>query len=498
MPTSLTADATVPIDLRLWLEAPGEESIDHNEVADVRSSASTAEPQPRAAPMAEVGESMPVTSTAPPAAVAPMTEPLVADESMPTSDPAIDTGPAPASAVATESDALTTTAVAEFTSADSASQTTAVAETEKNMLIEKSREIVRKWGNRANPAQPVTWRRDGRRYTVRLERPPATELMDLERVTVIVTTDVAGQMLETRMQMKRLAFSNFTHLVDEWDETMQLHDDEFFGRFHSNSPIQLGWINGVGPRFHGSVSSAARQYVVTRQGLGSRVADLFPDGIRLRAAPIPLPKLELPGDGSNRNSSESRQRVFDRDTQIVFYSDGSYGWQDFANDVPEQRETVGDTPLFLMAKPGVKLRVRGRVRGRVLVFSRDEIEITGDTVYARNVRRGEPSDDFLGLASDRDVHIADPDVTGPGDLMVDAAVYARQRFVVRRPYTRSSSTLSIFGSLSAGTVSVSEPRYAMKVRYDPRFEQRRPPGFPVTNRYDLDSWDGHWSQVSPQ
>ena len=47
----------------------------------------------------------------------------------------------------------------------------------------------------------------------------------------------------------------------------------------------------------------------------------------------------------------------------------------------------------------------------------------------------------------------------------------------------------ILGSLTAGTILETEPRYATKLDYDKRFEYLRPASFPMTRRYEVDSWD---------
>ncbi|HUO68094.1 MAG TPA: hypothetical protein VMV37_11185, partial [Gammaproteobacteria bacterium] len=31
-----------------------------------------------------------------------------------------------------------------------------------------------------------------------------------------------------------------------------------------------------------------------------------------------------------------------------------------------------------------------------------------------------------------------------------------------------------------------------KVQFDPRLKNARPPSFPLTDRYELESWDGEW------
>jgi hypothetical protein len=87
-------------------------------------------------------------------------------------------------------------------------------------------------------------------------------------------------------------------------------------------------------------------------------------------------------------------------------------------------------------------------------------------------------------------------VTGPGDLEIDGAVYARKRFVVRGAHAPGRAKLLIYGSLTAGSLTETEPRYATRVEFDPRFERVRPPGFPVTDRYELEAWDGRWRIVT--
>ncbi len=63
-------------------------------------------------------------------------------------------------------------------------------------------------------------------------------------------------------------------------------------------------------------------------------------------------------------------------------------------------------------------------------------------------------------------------------------------------YSRAA-TLRIYGSVAAGSLSASEPRYATEIEYDQRFERRRPPGFPFTSRYEAAQWDGQWVE-SPE
>jgi hypothetical protein len=53
----------------------------------------------------------------------------------------------------------------------------------------------------------------------------------------------------------------------------------------------------------------------------------------------------------------------------------------------------------------------------------------------------------------------------------------------------------ILGSLTAGTILETEPRYATKLDFDQRFEYLRPASFPMTRRYEVDDWDEGWQEI---
>jgi hypothetical protein len=128
----------------------------------------------------------------------------------------------------------------------------------------------------------------------------------------------------------------------------------------------------------------------------------------------------------------------------------------------------------------------------VVVYSPEGIIVEGSLIYAHDPHSSPDADDYLGLISSKDVEIAPPNVTGPGDLEIHAAIYAKRRFVVTDEHSTGTATLLIHGSLTAGSLSATEPRYATRYDFDRRFEQVRPPGFPVTNRYEVETWDAQW------
>jgi hypothetical protein len=43
-----------------------------------------------------------------------------------------------------------------------------------------------------------------------------------------------------------------------------------------------------------------------------------------------------------------------------------------------------------------------------------------------------------------------------------------------------------------GTITATEPRYATNIVFDTRLENSWPPGFPLTNRYELLAQKYHW------
>ncbi len=141
------------------------------------------------------------------------------------------------------------------------------------------------------------------------------------------------------------------------------------------------------------------------------------------------------------------------------------------------------------------LEVNGTVKGTVLVYTPGRIVITHDLRYAHDPR--EPgAGDYLGLVAERSVEIGEPDVTGPGDLEVYASIYACGLFAVRSFRSRRAGKLVIYGSLAAGSLTATEPRYATSVHFDQRLTTMRAPGFPLSDRYELESTVGEWHTVA--
>jgi hypothetical protein len=339
----------------------------------------------------------------------------------------------------------------------------------------------------------VTWKQYGKQFSAVLIRERAKDGTALERVVARVSASDRGKHLTTIVNLRRLAFSQFTQVVDNWDPMVQLHDDEIVGRFHSNSQLKLLYDSRAAPTFLGKVTTAAHSFN-TELHARRRDSDTFRGGIETRAGRIVLPESLQPFEWAPKDEN-ARIHEFTSDAHIRFYRDGSYTWHTRDSLEPEYLNEPTDHPVYFVASRGTTLYVQGVVAGRVLIYSPHRIVIEGSLTYANDPRDTPDSGDYVGLVSNRYVQVAPPGVTGPGDLEIDAAIFAGRRFVVTNINHRRTATLRIFGSLAAGSLSATEPRYATKIEYDSRFERQRPPGFPSTNRYEAADWDGQWVEA---
>ncbi len=362
---------------------------------------------------------------------------------------------------------------------------------EHKMFRKKFRKWTEDFHKMAQPDSIMTWRHKGKTYSASFRNRPAKSKTDIDEVMVEISKVEDGLALNSRMRMKRLAFSNFAQFVDFWDPWVAVHDDEFEGRFHANSQIRIVSARGVQPKFHGKVTTASTR--IDRNGSPSFLGDesTFLGGLETGVKAIRLPRYFLPFATDSIPAGANLKR-FDQDTRLVFRADGSYLWKTLGSDEPEQRVEIGEAAAYILGHKKKKLHVRGVVRGKVLIYSPGTIIIDDDLTYARNPEISAVADDYLGIVSDRDVEIAHPYVTGPGDLTIYAAIFAKRRFVVRHLRGGGDDTLFIYGSLTAGSLSATEPRYGTRIRFDKRLERKRPPGFPLSNRYEVSEWPREW------
>jgi hypothetical protein len=342
------------------------------------------------------------------------------------------------------------------------------------------------------PQTQVRWQEAGKQYVASLAMVHASHGDELDRVIAQVSAEDHGKQFTTLVTLKRLAFSNFTQMIDTWDPMVQLHDDEIVGRLHINSEFNVMYDGDATPHFLGKVTTAASSFSGAFVGT-RREQDIFREGIETRAGRIAMPKDVQPFAWAPRDEDTRIQPIQD-DTHIEFFSDGSYV---LSTDSDSRRiDHDGSQSVYFIGSRGATLYIKGIVTGKVLVYSPQRVVIEGSVRYAHDARKDRHSSDYLGIVSDRTVEVARSAVTGPGDLDIDGAIYAGRRFLVSDLYSaQRPATLRIFGSVAAGSISATEPRYSTKIEYDPRFEEVRPPGFPATNKFVVDTWNAEWSEA---
>lgn len=339
--------------------------------------------------------------------------------------------------------------------------------------------------------ESLNWEIRGQSYAVNLKQQPADNEMEMDELLAEVITEHDGQQLTIKIRMKKLAFSNFAQFVHHWDPNVSIHNDEMDGRFHSNSSINIASSKGVLPTFHSKVTTASSR--VNYEGR-SRRKTVFLGGLETGVKRILMPKpshlFKHPP-----NDEDSNTVFFDENTRIIFTKDGDYLWSTIGQHGPMQRGKLTKKANYLMAVAGKTLYLSGQVKGQLLVYSPKRIVIEADLVYAEHVTNSLHTS-LLGLVSGGNIEIANDDIIPPGDLNIHGAIYAKQRFLVKKFSAKRTGTLSVFGSITAGSIGASEPRYDTKIIFDKRLESLRPPSFPVSDHYDITSTEFNWTPQS--
>ncbi|MDO9478205.1 MAG: hypothetical protein Q7L07_15970 [Pseudohongiella sp.] len=314
---------------------------------------------------------------------------------------------------------------------------------------------------------------------------PAVELTGLEQVDVEITRQIKGQPHRARIRLQERALSHYAKFINNWDANVTLGDDQIDGRFHSNSDVNFESFARPRSQFNGEVTIARRQTLTRRV----RESSMFAAGVRTGTGRIALPANAFP---AHWLSSGAAVLTVDADTRLEFQGDAGVVWTDLDNG-EQDRVQIPPAGLIIAGTGRAGFELSGEVEGRVLVYSPRRQMITGNLVYADV---SESSDDYLALVSDGSIEIAAAMITGPGDLTINAALFARDRFSVRRFSDRHQGELFVYGALVAGSVSATEPRFSTYIKHDPRFDHSRPPAFPSTGLFDVVDWEQHWAAVN--
>lgn len=370
-----------------------------------------------------------------------------------------------------------------------------LSEKEMKMIRKKASKWEEDFYKMEMPDSTITWEHKGNLYRAIFRHKAAKNETDLDELSVTIEAEKNGLDVATELHMRRLAFSNFAQFVDYWDPRVALHDDKLEGRFHSNSEIRVYTSGKAKPEFQGRVTTAS--FDVKPVGFIPYLdrETMFPEGLETGVKAIKLPKAFFLFETDSTIMSDDFLQ-FNEDAYITFKDNGTIEW-DIRDTDKKGVQRVGENAFYLLGHKKKKLFVKGTVKGKILIYSPGTIEIRDDLTYANNPEDG-PSTDFLGIVSGKNVEIASPDDTGRGDLLIYASIYARRAFKVKDFGSgKNEDLLYIYGSLTAGTVLATEPRYATDIRFDQRLERRRAPNFPMSNRYELVEWDERW-EVKPE
>lgn len=313
----------------------------------------------------------------------------------------------------------------------------------------------------------------------------AGDLSSLQQVDIRVVRRINGRPYQMQARLQERALSHYAKFINRWDDNVMLSNDRIDGRFHVNSAINFETSDEARPQFNGEVTIASAQRLSARL----RQSPMFAAGVRTGTGRIALPREVLPAHWLDAAASVLHLQS---DARLDFQGSAGVLWTDLDTNT-ETRLPVPAAGLIITGSDRSRIELSGTVAGRVVVYSPEQLMITGNLVYASNAA---DSADMLALISAGSIEVAPASVTGAGDLTIQGALFAQQRFSVRRFRERYQGTLHIYGVLVAGSVSATEPRFDTHIEYDPRFEHSRPPAFPSTGLFDLVSWDQHWTEVS--
>ena len=82
---------------------------------------------------------------------------------------------------------------------------------EKVMLTRSVQTMARTLLESDLTSSELTWQQNGQQYSARVMRQPAADSTGIEQVIAEVMTRKDGKRMKTRLSLKRLAFSHFTH-----------------------------------------------------------------------------------------------------------------------------------------------------------------------------------------------------------------------------------------------------------------------------------------------
>ncbi len=284
--------------------------------------------------------------------------------------------------------------------------------------------------------------------------------------------------------------------------------DSLFGYAHTNGR----WNLGGRPYFD---NKATAFHPPQGQVIDGLYAPVFNGGTEWGIS-VPLSSTVLGNLKSIASASLPSALVTGNDVGLTFFGDGRVRVRIPALSGTNRDDTLavgGLMPNGVFAVEGGDIRVLGTYRGQVTLVAlsgassgKGNVWIDGDLVAATDPMANPSSTDMIGLVAERMAYVTTIDplsgTTIPRDassqLTIQAAMYCQRGILAAQSYDSipPSGSLSFYGTLTMNAaalpgVTVDETLqhgFHMSLRYDLRFRTAMPPGFPVSEKYELMSW----------
>jgi hypothetical protein len=289
-----------------------------------------------------------------------------------------------------------------------------------------------------------------------------------------------------------LALSKFFWFTDMEGNVYWMTGDTVYGPMHTNTVIKT-WGS---PVFYGKVSAKAG---ITPDPLSKKNEAKYYGGWEIgveNEIPTDMSHIVSAAVAGNGGAAPNINCIYNTPTSFEFLANG------------DVIRTVGANPpdtvsLATIAPTGAiystdDIRVKGTFNGDATIYSRTNIYIDDDLVYADNPMINKNSDDLLGLVADNDVLITD-NVANNSDCNLQACIMAvNGNYGAENYATRPvSGVLRFAGSIAqkhrgpVGTFSYGtgiKSGYSKRYYYDPRLSNIAPKNFPYLRSLRLVAW----------
>ncbi|MCA9730610.1 MAG: hypothetical protein H6696_16725 [Deferribacteres bacterium] len=273
--------------------------------------------------------------------------------------------------------------------------TLSITSTEKEKLSEKLERILHDFPLDLQQDTTIRWEWQESEYIFDFKNIPAEKPTQFDEVVVKIKKEHMGLSTATETHMRRMAFSHYAKFVDFWNPRIVLHDDEFDGRFHSNSAFKITNF-GRRPQFRGKVTTSAHSV----QTSGAFSLSFIPqrDSIFVAGLETGIDEIKLPRgfDAFDEKIDDSLTYRFSEETWLRFQRSGIISWRS-KSEAQEHIIRLADATVVLLGLPNAKLHLQGVLAGKVMVSSKADILIDGSLVYKTDPRVYGSAEDYLVL-----------------------------------------------------------------------------------------------------